>query len=64
MEEVVNACAEEAEGKDGEREQEESADLEAALGLSGGVLGLRWSRVCDSDQPFLYSMIVGLAVSS
>jgi hypothetical protein len=64
MEEVVNTCAEEAEGEDGDSEQEESADLEAALGLPGGVPGLRWSRVCDSGQPFLYSMIVGLAVSS
>jgi hypothetical protein len=41
MEEIVNACAEEAEGEDGEGEQEESADLAAALGLVGGVLRLR-----------------------
>jgi hypothetical protein len=64
MEEIVNACAEEAEGEDGEGEQEEAADLAAALGLVGGVLRLRWSWVCDSGQPFLYSMIVPLAVSS
>jgi hypothetical protein len=64
MEETVDACAEEAEGEDDEGEQEESADLEAALGLSGGVAGLRWSWVCDRGQPFLYSMIVPLAVSS
>jgi hypothetical protein len=64
VKEVVDACAEETEGEEGESEQEESADLEAALGLSGGVAGLIWSRVCDSGQPFLYSMIVPLAVSS
>ena len=64
MEEVVDACAEKAEGEDGEREQEEAADLAAALGLVRCVLRLRWSWVCDSGQPFLYLMIEPLAVSS
>ncbi len=60
----MNACAEKAEGEDGESEQEESADLAAALGLVRSVLRLRWSCVCDSGQPFFYSMIERLAVSS
>jgi hypothetical protein len=36
VEEVVNACAEEAEGRDYEREQEEAADLATALDLVAG----------------------------
>jgi hypothetical protein len=53
MEDVVNSCAEEAEGDDCEGEQEEAADLASSLGLMGSVVRLRWSWVCDSGQPFL-----------
>ena len=39
-------------GEESEGQQDEAADLAAALELERGVAGGRWSWVCDSGQPF------------